>query len=177
MLQKKAKAMESRKIAIVGAGVSGLLACKHCIEKGFDPVVFESESGVGGIWSKTIESTRLQTPKSFYEFSDFAWPPSVKETFPDHNKVMAYLSSYASNFNILPNIKFNTKVLSIDYYSTTGPSHVDDFESWDLWGGSGEAFSPSGKWNLTVQNARDSSAPPEVTFLAFLLINNNQVFN
>ena len=169
MLQKKAKAMESRKIAIVGAGVSGLLACKHCIEKGFDPVVFESESGVGGIWSKTIESTRLQTPKSFYEFSDFAWPPSVKETFPDHNKVMDYLSSYASNFNILPNIKFNTKVLSIDYYSTTGPSHVDDFESWDLWGGSGEAFSPSGKWNLTVQNARDSSAPPEVTFLAFFI--------
>ncbi|PON90452.1 Dimethylaniline monooxygenase, N-oxide-forming [Trema orientale] len=154
--------MAERKIAIVGAGISGLLACKHCMEKGFDPVVLEAQSGIGGVWSKTIESTKLQTPRAFYQFSDFAWPPSVKDTFPNHKQVLEYLQSYASHFNILPKIKLNTKVLDVAY----SPPSDEDLVAWDLWGGSGEPFSPySGKWDVTVQDSRDPSAPfegPEV---------------
>ena len=151
--------MESKKVAIVGAGVSGLLACKHCIEKGLNPVVFEAQSDIGGVWSKTLESTKLQTPKGYYQFSDFAWPSSVIVTFPDHNQVLDYLKSYASHFNILPRIKFNTNVIDVDY---SGPSDFQDFDSWDLWGGSGNAFSPEGKWNVTIQDNSFSSSRTEV---------------
>ena len=63
--------------------------------------VFEAQSGIGGVWSKTIDSTKLQTPKHVYQFSDFAWPHSVRETFPDHNQAMEYIKSYAMHFNIL----------------------------------------------------------------------------
>ncbi|KDO85082.1 hypothetical protein CISIN_1g009897mg [Citrus sinensis] len=155
-----------RKIAIIGAGVSGLLACKYTLENGFKPIVFEARSGIGGVWSQTIESTKLQTPKSFYQFSDFAWPNSVTETFPDHNKVMEYLQAYAAHFNLFPSIKFDTKVTSIDRLV---PSDEDE-HSWDLWGGTGKPFSSSGKWNVTVQEARNVSSATEAYQVDFVIL-------
>ncbi|KAF3612721.1 hypothetical protein FXO38_36659 [Capsicum annuum] len=125
-------------IGIIGAGVSGLLACKYCISKGFDPIVFESESSIGGVWSKTIGSTKLQTPKPFYQFSDYPWPDSVTEMFPDQQRVLEYIESYASHFDLIRHIQFNNKVLSLSY----------DGE-WNLWG---EAFNNKGKWSVTVQD-------------------------
>ncbi|XP_011041247.1 PREDICTED: probable flavin-containing monooxygenase 1 isoform X1 [Populus euphratica] len=155
-----------KKIAIIGAGISGLLACKHILEKGFSPIVFEARSGIGGVWSQTIESTKLQIPKKMYQFSDFAWPPSVTETFPDDEQVMEYIKAYAVHFNILPRIRFNCKVTCIDYVV---PGN-EDFPSWDLWGGIGWPFSPTGRWNVTVQDARDPAAPVEVYQLDFVIL-------
>lgn len=41
------------KIAIIGAGITGVTAAAHCVGHGFDVVIFEggSEDQVGGIWS------------------------------------------------------------------------------------------------------------------------------
>ena len=74
--------MEQKQIAILGAGIAGLVACKYCISKGFMPIVFEFESHIGGVWAKTLKDTRLQILKSMYEFSDYPWPDSVTEDLP-----------------------------------------------------------------------------------------------
>ena len=37
-------------VAIVGGGVSGLVAIQACLEKGLEPVCFESSDGCGGLW-------------------------------------------------------------------------------------------------------------------------------
>ncbi|XP_050206715.1 probable flavin-containing monooxygenase 1 [Mercurialis annua] len=140
--------MEKR-IAIIGAGISGLVACKYSLSKGFKPIVFESKNGIGGVWAKTIKTCCLQTPKQDYQFSDFPWPDSVQE-FPTQQQVMDYLHSYAKHFDLLEHIKFNTKVMSIDYEG----SSEEEMKSWSLWGGNGEAFSSNGKWNVQVQDSQ-----------------------
>jgi len=42
------------RIAVIGAGLTGVSAASHCIGHGFDTVIFEagSRDAVGGIWAK-----------------------------------------------------------------------------------------------------------------------------
>ncbi|KAM0002639.1 putative flavin-containing monooxygenase [Helianthus debilis subsp. tardiflorus] len=133
--------MDKKQVVIVGAGISGLLACKYCLSKGFNPTVFDLESDIGGVWVKTIKTTRLQAPKPLYQFSDFPWPESVVDVFPTQQQMLEYLHSYATHFDLMPHIKLQSRVNSISY---GGPSS----QTWSLWNGTGEAFSSKGKWNV-----------------------------
>uniref|UniRef100_M1B691 Flavin-containing monooxygenase n=1 Tax=Solanum tuberosum TaxID=4113 RepID=M1B691_SOLTU len=146
-------------IAIIGGGISGLLACKYCISKGFDPIVFESESSIGGVWTKTIGSTKLQTPKPVYQFSDFPWPDSVTQVFPDQQMVLEYIESYARHFDLFTHIHFNSKVLSLNFED----SSISGDGEWNLWGG-------KGKWNVTVQDTRTISPQIQIYQVDFVVV-------
>ncbi|GLT96892.1 hypothetical protein SLE2022_144830 [Rubroshorea leprosula] len=158
--------MEMKKVAIVGAGMSGLIACKYTLSKGFHPIVFEAQSSIGGVWSKTIETTKLQTPKGLYQFSDFPWPSSVTDDFPIHHQVLDYIQAYALHFGLLDHIKFNQKVVGIEYEGTSEA----EMQSWSLWGGTSEPFSPTRKWKVNVQDTRTLSTEIyEVDFVILCL--------
>lgn len=143
-----------RKVAIIGAGISGLLACKYSLSKGFHPIVFETQSGIGGVWTNTLETTNLQTPKPLYQFTDYPWPSSVTQDFPSQHQILDYVQSYATHFDLLKHIRFCCKVESLSY---EGPSDDDDDEMQALWAATGDAFSSKGKWNLTVQDTQTLS--------------------
>nr|XP_043631543.1 probable flavin-containing monooxygenase 1 [Erigeron canadensis] len=168
-----------KEIAIVGAGISGLTACKHIMDKGFRPVVFESWCSIGGVWAhQTIESTKLQTPKTYYQFSDWPWPSSVTDVFPDHNQVSEYIKSYAIHFDLLPRIKLNHKVLAIDYSLPLDDDDDEMYGNWDEWGGNGGPFSDlDGKWKLLVQDNLYPSEPPKAYEVDFVILCNGNYSN
>ncbi|KAL6841156.1 hypothetical protein ACP4OV_029125 [Aristida adscensionis] len=142
--------MEERRVAIVGAGVSGLAACKHLLERGCRPVVLEAGADLGGVWARAPDCTALQTPRAMYQYSDFPWPETVTEVFPDHRQVMAYLRAYARRFGVLPCVRFGHRVVAMEY----GGAGEDAVAAWEEWAGNGEAFGAgAGEWRLTVADA------------------------
>ena len=38
------------KVAIIGAGCSGLTSLKECLDEGIEAVIFEKENHIGGLW-------------------------------------------------------------------------------------------------------------------------------
>ena len=49
--------MDVKRVAIIGAGVSGLPTIKHCLEEGLEPVCLEMRSDLGGLWNYTDKVT------------------------------------------------------------------------------------------------------------------------
>lgn len=162
-----------KKIAIIGAGISGLLACKYALSRGFSPVVFEAQSSIGGVWRKTVSSTKLQTPKPFFQFSDFPWPSSVADDFPNSCQVFDYIQAYANHLDLLRHVRFCRKVLSLDYQ---GPAE-EEMAAWSHWGGTGEPFSPKGKWIITVQDTENQSTEVWICIFYYFYFTRNKKYS
>ncbi|KAJ8767377.1 hypothetical protein K2173_017421 [Erythroxylum novogranatense] len=111
------------RIGIIGAGVSGLAALKQLAH--YDPVVFEASNCIGGVWkSCSYRSTKLQSPRNAYEFTDFPWPNRDDPSFPSHIEILDYLQSYAEHFDLLKYVRFNTKVVEVRFLAETVPAEV-----------------------------------------------------
>ncbi|GFP85523.1 probable flavin-containing monooxygenase 1 [Phtheirospermum japonicum] len=107
------------KIGIIGGGVSGIAAAKQLSKH--EPVVFEATDTIGGVWKHcSYRSTKLQTPRCDYEFSDFPWAQRDNTSFPSYQEILDYLYSYATYFDVLKFVKFNSKVAELRF--------VGDFE-------------------------------------------------
>ncbi|KAM9324553.1 dimethylaniline monooxygenase [N-oxide-forming] 2-like [Gastrophryne carolinensis] len=117
----------ARKVAIIGAGCSGLAAIKCCIEEGLDPTCFEKSDGIGGLWrySEKVEEDRASLYKSVFTntskemmcYSDFPMPEDFP-VYPHHSKILEYLILYAEKFNLTKYIQFQTKVCSVKPHSS-----------------------------------------------------------
>jgi dimethylaniline monooxygenase (N-oxide forming) len=108
-----------RRVAVVGAGPSGLVAAKSLKEEGLEPVVFEQADGVGGQWygpsahSGVWPGMRANTSKTLDTFSDF--PPSESlPMFPRVEELRDYLRSYAKAFDLNRSIRLKTLVHRIE---------------------------------------------------------------
>ncbi|KAB0343457.1 hypothetical protein FD754_020383 [Muntiacus muntjak] len=40
----------AKKVAVIGAGVSGLVSLKCCVDEGLEPTCFEKTEDIGGLW-------------------------------------------------------------------------------------------------------------------------------
>ncbi|XP_042533291.1 flavin-containing monooxygenase 5-like [Dipodomys spectabilis] len=124
--------MTKKRIAVIGAGISGLGAIKCCLDEDLEPTCFERNDDIGGLWKfqknpsekmpSIYKSVTINTSKEMMCFSDFPIP----DHFPNymHNtKLMDYFRMYAKHFGLLNYICFKTKVCSVRKrpdFSTSG---------------------------------------------------------
>ncbi len=103
-----------RKVCIIGAGISGLVAAKVLRGRGHEVHVVEKSSGLGGVWepARSYPGVQTQTPRDLYCFSDFPMPADYPE-WPSGQQVHAYLGAYAERFGLQPCLRFHTEVLSL----------------------------------------------------------------
>ncbi|XP_070532035.1 flavin-containing monooxygenase 5-like [Ptychodera flava] len=112
------------RVAIIGAGVSGLAALKNSLEEDFEPVCFERHDTLGGLWYYTNEVRQGQigacyrslwsnTPKALMSFTDFPLPREFP-VFPSQRQMHEYLKQYAEHFGLEKYIRYKTNVVSVD---------------------------------------------------------------
>lgn len=130
----------SRRVAIIGAGASGLASIKSCLDEGLEPVCFESSDDIGGLWrykenpepdrASIYHSLIINTSKEMMCFSDYPIPGHYPN-FMHNSFIMDYFRSYVDHFNLLKYIRLQTKVLHIKQRTD---------------------FSRSGKWDIETEN-------------------------
>ena len=108
-----------KKVAVIGAGPSGITAIKNFADQGFEVTAFERCKGVGGNWrfndpsghSSVFETTHIISSKYTSYYEDYPFPEGTSD-YPSHKELLSYFNGYAQKFNLLPLIKFGTEVLS-----------------------------------------------------------------
>ncbi len=106
---------EGARIAVIGAGPSGLAAAKHALEAGFDVSVFEAADALGGQWNTTAAHSgvwpgmRTNTSRAMTAFSDFP-APAEHALHPMAEQIRDYLEGYARAFGVVEHVRFRTRV-------------------------------------------------------------------
>ncbi|MBA0777632.1 hypothetical protein Gotri_005628, partial [Gossypium trilobum] len=141
---------KSTRVGIIGAGISGIAAAKQLSHH--NPIVFEATDSIGGVWKHcSFASTKLQTPPCDFEFSDYPWPQRDNSTFPSYLDILHYLHAYATHFDVLKFVRFNSRVVEIRYI---GGGDGRETTNLDVAAGPGE-FGPilSGHpvWEVAVE--------------------------
>ncbi|WP_280457858.1 FAD-dependent oxidoreductase [Nocardia carnea] len=103
------------RIAIVGAGIAGLVCAKVLAEDGFAVEVFDRAPDIGGVWSETrrYPGLRAQSTKYTYHFSDHPMPADYPRVL-DGARMQEYLSSYVRAFGLTDRLRLRTEVVAAD---------------------------------------------------------------
>lgn len=109
----KKKTLRSPRIAVIGAGMTGLLMAIKLKEAGYTQVhVFEKASTLGGTWREnTYPGVACDIPSHMYTYS-FAPNPEWSNLFAEGSEIQNYLLNVARRFNVLSSIRFNEGVNS-----------------------------------------------------------------
>lgn len=155
-------------IGIIGAGISGIAAAKELARH--DPIVFEATGSIGGVWKHcTFASTRLQTPRCDFEFSDYPWPNRDDPSFPTHLEVLDYLHGYATHFDVMKYVRYDSKVVELRYVGDRYASHTpsEDKNSSEY----GPMLQGHPVWEVAVKHGRDDTSKHiQVRHISFLTV-------
>ncbi|XP_075843577.1 dimethylaniline monooxygenase [N-oxide-forming] 4 [Microtus pennsylvanicus] len=121
-----------KKVAVIGAGVSGLSSIKCCLDEDLEPTCFERSDDFGGLWkfaetskdgmTRVYKSLVTNVCKEMSSYSDFPYQEDYPN-FMDHKKFWEYLREFAEHFDLLKYIQFKTTVCSVTQrpdFSETG---------------------------------------------------------
>ncbi|XP_061174812.1 flavin-containing monooxygenase 5-like [Saccostrea echinata] len=148
-------------VCVIGAGVSGLAAVKNSLDEGLQPICFEKDDDVGGLWNyhdvpkegdpSLYNSCSINTSKEMTCYSDFPIPKDFPN-FMAHRHFKSYLKLYAEHFGLMKYIKFKHIVERVE--------KADDFED-------------TGEWVITTKNL--SSGKVEKRKVNFVMVCNGHL--
>jgi cation diffusion facilitator CzcD-associated flavoprotein CzcO len=114
--QPWARAGRQPRIAIIGAGMSGIAAVVKLQRAGYTNLtVYEKADKVGGTWREnTYPGLSCDVPSRWYSFS-FALKPDWSHRFSYGADIQAYLEKVAADFGVTQKVTFNTAVTDLRY--------------------------------------------------------------
>ncbi|HBQ15012.1 MAG TPA: hypothetical protein DEF51_29090, partial [Myxococcales bacterium] len=96
---RRTMSIEQERVAVIGAGVSGIAAANVWQRCGYDVTVYEASDRVGGQWAKSYAGVRLQNTAPQYQFADFPWP-FEPDRHPTGEQVLRYLEAAVEAFEL-----------------------------------------------------------------------------
>jgi len=102
------------KVAVIGAGIAGLLAVKYSKQAGLETTCFEKSSRIGGTWiysdeigqhSSMYQNLLSNVPKEIMGFQDYPFTGPDK-SFVTHTDVLEFIERYEKDFQLKQYIKF-----------------------------------------------------------------------
>ncbi len=122
------------RIAIVGAGMSGIAAVVKLEKAGYtDLTVYEKSNKVGGTWREnTYPGLSCDVPSRWYSFS-FALKADWSHRYSYGPDIQSYMETVARDFGVTEKVKFNTAVTDLRYeapcwHLTTSSGEHEQFD-------------------------------------------------
>jgi 4-hydroxyacetophenone monooxygenase len=101
------------RVAVIGAGMSGLAAAHRLHQAGLDVVVLEKNDDVGGTWlENSYPGCRVDVSNHFYSYS-FAQRTDWPEHFSPQPVLLDYFRGVADELDLRPLVRFGTEVVSV----------------------------------------------------------------
>ncbi len=136
------KARSGFKVAVIGAGVSGLFMAERLLRAGIDFTVYEKASDLGGTWrDNTYPGLFVDVLSRQYEFPfrpNFDW----SRKFASQPEIQAYLLRVARERGWRQHIRFNTEII--------------------------EAVFDSGRWQLRTSDGQTDTVDVLISATGFL---------
>lgn len=100
-------------VAIVGAGIAGIIAALASAEAGVGYEVFDRNDEVGGTWlTTTYPGIGVDTPSAYYSLSREV-NPEWTSYYPQGAEYQAYLVALADKYRLREHIRFGTEVTAL----------------------------------------------------------------
>ncbi|XP_046579642.1 dimethylaniline monooxygenase [N-oxide-forming] 2-like [Haliotis rubra] len=133
VLDAESEMYKGKKVAIIGAGVSGLVAVKSCLEEDLQPTCYEQFDNIGGLWNCTKEYREGQGARAYenlisifskdmFAFSDFPFSNDTPQCLTNAS-IFNYLQRYSDSNKLRQHIRLGTRVKKIrrsDDYEVSG---------------------------------------------------------
>ncbi|KAH9811541.1 hypothetical protein DFH28DRAFT_1084821 [Melampsora americana] len=113
------------RIAIIGAGVTGVSSAAHCVAHGFEVVMFDKKNVTGGVWNDVNSTSSLQLNSWMYRFH-----PSVvwSESFPKKSEILKQIRALWIRYGLESRTRLNYDVKRVQRFIVSGKTawSIDD---------------------------------------------------
>ncbi len=110
------------RVAVIGAGMAGILAAIELRQAGHEPVIYEKSDRLGGTWrDNTYPGLSCDVPAHSYTYS-FARNTEWSHHYASGDEIRRYFEQVAVDHGVLPAVRFNEEVTSL----------IWDGDGWDL---------------------------------------------